>query len=205
MKNILAVTACLKRCSIAVYYENNLYECNEDSDASSNLVGLADDFIKSNSIDLKKIDGIITAAGPGSFTGIRAAQSFAKGLALALKLPSASASYFDVIKNCSGLDNPIVVIKSEKGQVYYQINEEIGISDYESLERRLENGSPLAGDAVDEIILRAKNKTFATCPITDFRNAKYLLNFSDRITAESQIHALYITHSAPFKKWRDDA
>ncbi|MDR2158326.1 MAG: tRNA (adenosine(37)-N6)-threonylcarbamoyltransferase complex dimerization subunit type 1 TsaB [Holosporaceae bacterium] len=198
MKNILAVTACLKRCSIAISYEDGLYECNENSDASSNLVWLADNLIKSNNVNLKKIDGIITAAGPGSFTGIRVAQSFAKGLALSLKLPSVSVNYFDAIREIySGSGDPIAVIKSEKGQVYYQINGKIGISNYELFADNLENEFILAGDAINEIIPHLKNKTFKAYPILDFRNAKYLLNFSNRIGKESQIRPLYMETYLP--------
>jgi len=181
MRNVLAITACLKRCSIAISYENNVYKINENVDASANLAYLTSKLIKSHNVDLKKIGGIITASGPGSFTGIRVAQSLAKGMALSLKIPSASVDYFDVIDNILSKKqlNRIVLIKSEKDQVYFKFIKsdntpnEIGVSSYENLN--------LKDDliVIDDMGL-------------DFRKAKYLLNFSNLITETSCITPLYI-------------
>ncbi|MDR0678360.1 MAG: tRNA (adenosine(37)-N6)-threonylcarbamoyltransferase complex dimerization subunit type 1 TsaB, partial [Holosporaceae bacterium] len=128
MKSIIAVSACLKRCSLAVSYGDQLYEVNENVDSAANLAWIADRLIKSKNIDLHDISGIITTSGPGSFTGIRVAQSFAKGLTLSLKLPSVSVNYFDVIsfhwaKNCCDVG---IAIKSERNQIYYRVNGEMG-------------------------------------------------------------------------------
>ena len=118
MKNILAVTACLKRCSVAISYENKIYELNQNVDAASNLVSLANELCEANKIDLRKLDGVVTASGPGSFTGIRVAQSFAKGIALACGLPSLSVSYFDVIQRIFNkqVNKLVIIIKSEKNE-----------------------------------------------------------------------------------------
>jgi hypothetical protein len=97
--NLIAATACLKRCSVAIAYGGELFEVNENVDAPKNLVFLTANLIKSNGVDLCNIDGVLTVSGPGSFTGIRTAQSMVKGIALSLKIPSASVSYFDVIQN----------------------------------------------------------------------------------------------------------
>ncbi|MDR0968468.1 MAG: tRNA (adenosine(37)-N6)-threonylcarbamoyltransferase complex dimerization subunit type 1 TsaB [Holosporaceae bacterium] len=200
MKNVLAVTARLKRCSIAISYENEIYETNKDIDAASNLVELADNLIKSNNIDLRKIEGIITASGPGSFTGIRAAHSFAKGLALTLKLPAASVSYFDVVKNIAALNmkNVAVAIKSEKGQVYYQTDEEFGICPHTSLEDKIKNAAALVGDAwifCSSSLLNAKKAIY----VDDFRRAKNLLSFSHLITQDSKIEPIYLSHSGNYE------
>ena len=98
MSNILAVTAELKGCSIACKFEGKVFELNENLDSSTYLVKLAQDFCEKYGIDLTKIDRIITASGPGSFTGIRTAQSFVKGLSFALKIP---AVIFRSSKICS--------------------------------------------------------------------------------------------------------
>jgi tRNA threonylcarbamoyl adenosine modification protein YeaZ len=194
MKNIIAVSACLKRCSLAISYGDQLYEINEDVDAAANLVWLADGLIKSKNIDLRSIDGVITTSGPGSFTGIRVAQSFAKGLALSLKLSSVSVSYFDVIglhwaKNCPDAG---IVIGSERRQIYYQINGEIGVSDPESIGDKMKGAATLIGDAVEMVIPHLKNSIPHIVPVMDFKNAKYLLDFSHRITEKSEICPLYM-------------
>ncbi len=47
-------------------------------------------------LNLKDIDGIIVAKGPGSFNGLRVGMSFAKGLALALDIPLVGISTLEV-------------------------------------------------------------------------------------------------------------
>jgi tRNA threonylcarbamoyl adenosine modification protein YeaZ len=197
MKNIIAVSASLKYCSIAVLYEDKIYEIDEHIDAASNLVWLADNLVKLHQINLQKMDGIITAAGPGSFTGIRAAQSLAKGLALALKLPAASVTYFDVITNIVQCRSPnaVIVIKSEKNQIYYKINEEVGISTPGILADKMNDKAVLMGDAVEEIASYAQHKISDTIHVDDFRKAKYLLGLSHIITSKSKICPFYIAHS----------
>jgi tRNA threonylcarbamoyladenosine biosynthesis protein TsaB len=47
-------------------------------------------------INLKDINGVIVAKGPGSFNGLRVGMSFAKGLALALNIPLVGISTLEV-------------------------------------------------------------------------------------------------------------
>jgi tRNA threonylcarbamoyl adenosine modification protein YeaZ len=205
----MAVTASLKYCSIAISYENNFYEANENADAAANLVHLAHELVRSKNIDLKKIAGVITASGPGSFTGIRVAQSFAKGLALALKIPSASVNYFDVIKSvCEekiGKNNVLVAIGSDKGQVYYEINgekiHEMGISAPDALGRLVPSKVLAVGDAIDEIVPHLNDRIIDICRIDDFRDAKYLLNFTKVLTKKSSINPLYINAQSSGRCW----
>jgi tRNA A37 threonylcarbamoyladenosine modification protein TsaB len=135
MQNIIAVTACLKRCSIAIRSGGGVFEINENIDAAQSIVSLAGDLIKSKNINLRDINKVITTSGPGSFTGIRAAQSFVKGMILTLKIPSASISYFDVIQHiyekmcqeknnspqCDNNDAVLILIKSNVGKIYYNV------------------------------------------------------------------------------------
>ena len=195
MNNILAVTADLKRCSIAVKFEGKLSEINEDVNAPTYLVKLAQDFCMRNKIDLQKIDRIITASGPGSFTGIRTAQSFTKGLALALGIPAVCASYFQIIKNLFeqefGQRNDLVsIIQSEKKQVYFHdfSTGSFGVCPYESLEKMLnsEQKAPLAGDKIIEVLQNTKREFFE---IKNYKNAK---NFLELTEFEPAVVPLYI-------------
>ncbi len=188
MKNILVVTACLKRCSVAVQYENQIYEANENADAAANLVYIAGKLFKENNIDVKKLNGVITASGPGSFTGIRVAQSFAKGVALACNIPSMSVSYFDVIQKLYGQasDNLVIIIKSEKNQAYYKIVKEnqMGVAPYEELHNLFPTETVVIGEKLPFDL----NVT----EVANFRNAKYLLQFTELLNENSTVVPLYI-------------
>lgn len=199
--NALAVTAELKRCSIACRFGGKLFEVNKNLDASACLVQLAQDFCEQNHIDLMKIDRIITASGPGSFTGIRTAQSFVKGVALALKVSAVCASYFQVIKNIfrkefGRKDDPIAIIRSEKNQVYFHdfSTGNFGVSPYESLEKMLSSESskqsmsnrPLAGDKIGEILQNTRREFIE---VKNYRDAK---NFLELTEFEPKVSPLYI-------------
>ena len=195
----MAVTADLKKCSIAVKFEGQLFEISENVNAPTYLVKLAQDLFARNKIDLQKIDRIITASGPGSFTGIRTAQSFVKGLSLAMKIPAVCASYFQVIKNLfektlEQKNDLVAIIKSEKNQVYFHdfVTGNFGVSPYDSLEKMLGSAKsiPLAGDKIDEILQNTERKFFE---IKDYKNAK---NFLELTEFEPKVSPLYINARA---------
>jgi tRNA threonylcarbamoyl adenosine modification protein YeaZ len=216
---VLAVTACLKRCSVALKFTDCVWEITEEADAAENLVWVAAELLKSNGIDVRDIGKVITASGPGSFTGIRVAQSFAKATALALKIPAASITYFDVIdflyenKGSKREIDKLVVIKSEKGHAYFRKTStdnaenadfskkssrtEQGISSLEDLRRMItangERKIAVIGDVAEELASLVDSDCIEGCKnITDFKNAVYLLNFADRVNGNSRIEPLYI-------------
>lgn len=185
MSNIFAVTAELKRCSIACKFNGQVFEINKDLDASTYLVKLAQDFCEEHKINLTKIDRIITASGPGSFTGIRTAQSFVKGLSLALKIPAVCASYFQVIKDMFGQEKGFVaIIKSAKNQAYFYnfSTNDFGVCPYDKLPTDI----PLVGDRIEEILPKVTRGFFE---IKDFRDAVNLLELTE---FNSKVVPLYI-------------
>lgn len=199
MSNILAVTADLKRCSIAVKFEGQLFEINKNVNAPTYLVNLAQDLFMCNKIDLERIDRVITASGPGSFTGIRTAQSFVNGLSLALNIPAVSVSYFQIIKNLFeknfGQRNDLVsIIQSEKKQVYFHdfSTGNFGVCPYNSLDKTLDSAKSvsLAGDKINEILQNTEREFFE---IKDYKNAK---NFLELTEFEQKVAPLYINARA---------
>lgn len=64
---------------------------------STTLMPMLDELIKMLGIDLKTIDAIATAAGPGSFTGLRIGAATVKGLAYALNIPVIAVPTVDAI------------------------------------------------------------------------------------------------------------
>ena len=185
MSNIFAVTAELKRCSMACKFDGQVFELNKNLDSSTYLVKLAQDFCENYNIDLTKIDRIITASGPGSFTGIRTAQSFVKGLSFALKIPAVCASYFQVIKDMFGQEKGYVaIIKSAKNQAYFYnfSTNDFGVRPYDQLPTDL----PLVGDRIDEVLPKVTRGFFE---IKSFKDAVNFLNITE---FESKIAPLYI-------------
>ena len=203
-KNILSVTADLTHCLIAISREDEIFEKNIEANSTKYLVSSIQEMLNEFSIQPSEIEGVITASGPGSFTGIRAAQSFTKGFAFALQIPSVSVSYFDVIdfeanRRFGALDFPkLIVIKSEKQQIYYDLRIAAGKSISGVSKKDISeiigdiNQLKVIGEGVDEIICDDNFRKFS---VTDFRSAKYLLNFSDRLSESSKLETLYINAS----------
>lgn len=63
------------------------YTMNYKKTHSQTLLPMLDEVAKMTKLDLKSIDAIAVAAGPGSFTGLRIGSATAKGLGLALDKP----------------------------------------------------------------------------------------------------------------------
>ncbi len=189
MKNKIAVTACLKKCSIAIQYNGEIYTCNEDIDVPTYLVSLVDELLKKYDIDLKNIQELITISGPGSFTGIRTAQSFIKGLSFVLNIPVRCINYFELIHQLSYVidNNCIAIIKSEENQYYFQnfSNNHRGVSSIDDLLKNIPSSIVFEGE-IPEIIEHSKRKFII---INDFRNAKHLLNIK---IANQELKPIYI-------------
>lgn len=192
----LAVSACLKRCSFAINYNGTMYDHTEYVDSATNFVPLAHEFIKKNNININEIQGIVAASGPGSFTGIRVAQSFAKGMSLSLKIPAIGVNYFDVIADIfeqsysqklpSTANKPddersiLIVIRSEKNQAYYQFRSkhynESGVFAYQNFDKLLNDNCVLIGDAVTELRVHFP-QLIKAYEIVDFKNPIHLLKY----------------------------
>jgi tRNA threonylcarbamoyladenosine biosynthesis protein TsaB len=87
---ILALDSSGLVASVAVIEDDNLlgeYTVNYKKTHSQTLLPMLDEVAKMVDLDLKTIDAIAVAAGPGSFTGLRIGSATAKGLGLALDKP----------------------------------------------------------------------------------------------------------------------
>lgn len=76
--------------SVAVAQDDNLigeYTVNYKKTHSQTLLPMLDAVAKMIELDLKTVDAIAVAKGPGSFTGLRIGSATAKGLGLALDVP----------------------------------------------------------------------------------------------------------------------
>lgn len=84
------------------------------------LMPMLDDICKKIHLDLKSIDAIAVAKGPGSFTGLRIGSATAKGLALALDIPIIPVPTVDGIAyNLYGVEKIICpMMDARRNQVY---------------------------------------------------------------------------------------
>ena len=105
------------------------------------LMPMLDDICKKIHLDLKSIDVIAVAKGPGSFTGLRIGSATAKGLALALDKPIIPIPTVDGIAyNLYGVEKIICpMMDARRNQVYTGLYTFVaGTPEGKSLERKFE-------------------------------------------------------------------
>jgi tRNA threonylcarbamoyladenosine biosynthesis protein TsaB len=77
-----------------IIFEDRLDSLREHA---SQIIGLIDSVMSRAPLAKEKLEGVVVAVGPGSFTGLRIGMAAAKGIALALNLPIVGVSTFEVI------------------------------------------------------------------------------------------------------------
>lgn len=118
--------------SVAIVEENGVdqnllaeYTVNYKKTHSQTLLPMLDEIVKMTELDLKTIDAVAVAAGPGSFTGLRIGSATAKGLGLALDKPLVEIPTVDGLAyNLYGTDRLICpIMDARRNQVYTGIYE----------------------------------------------------------------------------------
>ena len=114
--------------SVAIMEDDKLvaeYTINNKKTHSQTLLPMLDEIVKATGLDMKEIDVIAIAAGPGSFTGLRIGSATAKGLGLALKKPIVPVSTVDALAyNMYGTDYLVCpIMDARRNQVYTGIYE----------------------------------------------------------------------------------
>ena len=89
MSNILAIDSSSKGCAVCIRTESHtLTRKSEDQRAAAqSLLPYIDELVVEAGIQLKELNLIAVAAGPGSFTGIRIGIGIAQGLGESLQIP----------------------------------------------------------------------------------------------------------------------
>lgn len=96
------------------------YTVNYKKTHSQTLLPMLHEIAQMIELDLKTVDVIAVAGGPGSFTGLRIGSATAKGLGLALDLPIVSVPTVDALAyNLYGSDACICpIMDARRNQVY---------------------------------------------------------------------------------------
>ena len=98
---------------------------NSKRNISEILIQEVDYFFKKSDKDINRLNSICIITGPGSFTGIRSALTFAKILKLKLKIKIFGISKFDLINFCT-LENSthkkkIILLHFKKNKFFSQL------------------------------------------------------------------------------------
>ena len=154
---ILAIDTSALVASVAVIDEEKLlgeYILNSKKTHSQTLMPMIQEVLKSAELELKEVDAIAVAKGPGSFTGLRIGAATAKGLAYAAKKPLIGVSTLEGLAyNLSFTKYQVCpIMDAKRNQVYTAIYKWKGQNYIEKLEP-----SALQMDQLLEILQR-KNK-----------------------------------------------
>lgn len=100
MATILNIETSTEVCSVNVSENGKMLfekESLEGLNHSELLTVFIEELFKANNLELKSIDAVAVAKGPGSYTGLRIGVSVAKGLCYALDKPLISISTLDAM------------------------------------------------------------------------------------------------------------
>ncbi len=141
-------------------------------------------------LNLKDINGIIVAKGPGSFNGLRVGMSFAKGLALALDIPLVGVSTLEVeaspyaattlpicpIQNAGRGEIAVALFQTKRGKWCRLVEEHI--TTVEALIPEINRRTIFCGRIPPEMVLqlreRLKRKALIVESAAGLRRAGYL-------------------------------
>lgn len=120
---ILALDSSGLVASVAITEDDTLlaeYTVNYKKTHSQTLLPMLNEIVQMIELDLKTIDAIAVAGGPGSFTGLRIGSATAKGLGFALEKPLVSIPTVDALAyNLYGSDAYICpIMDARRNQVY---------------------------------------------------------------------------------------
>lgn len=114
--------------SVAVWEDGVIlgeYTTNYKKTHSQTLLPMLDELKKMIELDLKTLDAIAIASGPGSFTGLRIGAATAKGLGLALERPLVEVPTLEGLAyNLAGAPGLVCpILDARRNQVYAGIYE----------------------------------------------------------------------------------
>ena len=134
MALILSIESSTPVCSVAVHREGNLiatsiYHLGQSH--SKLLTGIIKELLERCDLDMKDLDAIAVAGGPGSYTGLRIGVSTAKGIAYATQTPLISVNSLDLMYEqvASILRNDALfcpMIDARRMEVYCQLRNKGG-------------------------------------------------------------------------------
>jgi len=115
---ILGIDGALGGFSAAVLDGDALSEAGSDvPDALETGLGRIAGVLADRGLDFADLDRLAVGIGPGSFTGVRIAISYAKAIALACRLPLVAVSSYDVLTPDDAPERVLTVVHGRPGVV----------------------------------------------------------------------------------------
>ena len=122
--NFLAIETSTDICSVSLYQSKKEIITQENKIISSHtklLAVIIDDIIKKNNFVIRELDYILLSIGPGSYSGLRTATSFSKGLAYAIGKNIIPINTIDATNSIiEDKDDYYIAFHSHRDNVYYQ-------------------------------------------------------------------------------------
>ena len=147
--NLLAIETSTDICSVSLCQNKKEIITQENKIISSHTQSLAvivDDIIKKNNFIIKELDHILLSIGPGSYSGLRVATSFSKGLAYAIDKNIIPINTIDATNSIiEDTDDYYIAFHSHRDNVYYQ---------------KFSNGIPIGEQACNNISKLERNKIY---------------------------------------------
>ena len=147
--NLLAIDTSTDMCCVSLYQSKKKIVTYSEKVTSSHtklLASFVDTIIKGNNFSIKNLDHIILSIGPGSYSGLRAGSSFAKGLAYAVGKNIIPLNTINVMNSLVNHDGEYyVALYSHKDYVYYQ---------------KFSNGQAIQNQYCDSIVNLEENKFY---------------------------------------------
>ncbi|MEG8098779.1 tRNA (adenosine(37)-N6)-threonylcarbamoyltransferase complex dimerization subunit type 1 TsaB [Candidatus Liberibacter brunswickensis] len=108
---VLALDTTGTNCSVAIYDSNSgcivgSYLKNLKRGHAEHLIPAIDSVLSYSNLDISQIDRVVTALGPGSFTGVRVSISVARGISVALGKPVLGVGNLEVLARSHLNSNP---------------------------------------------------------------------------------------------------
>lgn len=128
---ILAIDTTTNLLTIALYKDDAVLTTHSvymERGQGEALMPLLKKLFESVGCSLKELDMIVSAVGPGSFTGVRIGLAVARGLGLALNVPVKGVSNFEA--TALNVSQPCVVaFDTKRGDFYTQIRGENNVTE----------------------------------------------------------------------------
>lgn len=156
--------------SVAVLDEETVlaeYTINHKKTHSQTLLPMLDEVVSMLELDLKEIDAIAVAEGPGSFTGLRIGAATVKGMGEALSLPIVAVPTLDAMAynfyGAKGIICPIM--DARRNQVYTGIYSFNPVLEDGNINMEFSTLMVQCAISVDELCERIRNGNYGPEPV----------------------------------------